>query len=555
MFLILVNLYGVNFGTSSGSPRLAGVQPYNSFKEYIWGGVGDQEELMYGWNMTYMKLNNDAYLDLIIGSPWYDIGSSTDVGVVYIFYGTSGSGFSDINISQADITIRGDGLGNKFGWAVADAGDVNNDGQNDLIVGAPGALNGLGRAYIFHGGNLPTGTISASVEADRILEGITPFGNYGYAVAGPGDIDNDGYDDVVVGAPGADEVIITYSFEKLIFKYIELWDDNPGSSGIVTFDNGVNNTASDLNTWGRLKGDDGWDWIDSFTDTSGLYGHSTGAQDIANNYAPDEPGGPDADNLTLNGRKALEVMVGRTHENPNPYGGGGGDDPMSSAAWGIEFNISSEIIDYVSTNSTIYVSFDYETQDTEGIYGSDATEEASTIRSRIWNSSGVFYIGNRWVSNERYIFYMSQSWGANAWGPITDHFEYDISGLMDVPGTYYWDFGCSFGYSNINNNNYNINEGVVAFFDNAAIYVNNIRNVIIEGAENSGLGSSIACPGDINDDNFADVLIGAPDLDGGHVILLRDMDLLHRNDQFGYLRESVSKVVTIFTGKTPGDAF
>lgn len=86
----------------------------------------------------------------------------------------------------------------QFGYAVANAGDLNNDGIEDIIVGSPGHNNssGLaaGRAYIFFGGDY------LHKEPDLILEGNNRYGFFGDAVSGIGDINDDGYDDVLVGA-------------------------------------------------------------------------------------------------------------------------------------------------------------------------------------------------------------------------------------------------------------------------------------------------------------------------------------------------------------------
>ncbi|HSC76167.1 MAG TPA: thrombospondin type 3 repeat-containing protein [Pseudomonadales bacterium] len=96
----------------------------------------------------------------------------------------------------------------KAGSAVAFAGDVNNDGYGDYVVGIPGydipatpttkTIKDAGRAVVISG---KTGLELMSVDGDAAKDAM------GFAVAGGGDIDNDGFDDVVVGAPKADDVV------------------------------------------------------------------------------------------------------------------------------------------------------------------------------------------------------------------------------------------------------------------------------------------------------------------------------------------------------------
>ena len=85
LIIILINFNSLNFATSSNSARLGGNQPYNSFDNYIWGGIGEEKNEMYGWNITYIEnLNGDEYIDLVVGSPWHGTGVENNKGAEYV---------------------------------------------------------------------------------------------------------------------------------------------------------------------------------------------------------------------------------------------------------------------------------------------------------------------------------------------------------------------------------------------------------------------------------------------------------------------------------------
>lgn len=92
-------------------------------------------------------------------------------------------------------TFNGDGVGDLFGWSVSDAGDANGDGYDDLIVGARGDDN--------VNTNSGSATVLSGVDGSvlRTFDGDSAFDELGYSVSGAGDVNADGYDDQVVGVP------------------------------------------------------------------------------------------------------------------------------------------------------------------------------------------------------------------------------------------------------------------------------------------------------------------------------------------------------------------
>lgn len=129
-------------------------------------------------------LNNDGYDDVIVSAPYND-SAGGDSGVVYAFLG--GQNMDNI----PDVTLVGGIVGDRFGYSISDAGDMNRDGFDDVIMGTFG---NEGHAYLFFGGapmdNVPDVTYTGGAMGDAL----------GYSVSGAGDVNNDGKDDVMIGA-------------------------------------------------------------------------------------------------------------------------------------------------------------------------------------------------------------------------------------------------------------------------------------------------------------------------------------------------------------------
>ncbi|MDY0001121.1 MAG: FG-GAP-like repeat-containing protein, partial [Polyangia bacterium] len=133
-------------------------------------------------------VNGDGFADVIVGAYTHD----GNMGKAYVFLGSQAG-----ILTTAAWTAVGDGPGRYFGYSVASAGDVNGDGFADVIVGAVGSAGGVGQAHLFLGS--PTGP-SPTADWSAFAEGTNNY--FGDSVASAGDVNGDGFADVLVGAYG-----------------------------------------------------------------------------------------------------------------------------------------------------------------------------------------------------------------------------------------------------------------------------------------------------------------------------------------------------------------
>ncbi len=159
-----------------------------------WTAESNQEDAYFGYSVaTAGDVNGDGYSDVIVGAPLFDNGQAGE-GRAFVYLG-SALGLA----ANAAWTRESNQADAGFGTSVATAGDVNRDGYADVIVGAVGFDNGQageGRAYVYLGSS--TGLATSAV---WIAEGNSANAGFGHEVATAGDVNGDGRSDVIVGAP------------------------------------------------------------------------------------------------------------------------------------------------------------------------------------------------------------------------------------------------------------------------------------------------------------------------------------------------------------------
>ncbi|MBD3215299.1 MAG: hypothetical protein GF311_22010 [Candidatus Lokiarchaeota archaeon] len=437
-----------------------------------------------GFNVAGIgDFNNDSYDDIAIGVPYND-EAGTDAGQVYLFFGKSTGWKRDIYLSNADASFIGEAAGDKAGFSVAGAGVVNNDGFDDIIIGAPGNDEGImntdaGQVYIIFGDTSGWGHDISLSNANVSFWGEKANTFSGNAVAGVGDVNNDTYDDILIGA---------------YFYYIGGADDDTGKSYLI-FGNSTEEFSIDMS----LSADIDASFIgEAEEDELGFA--VAGAGDVNND---------DYDDILISAPYNSEggTLAGKTYL----FFGN------TTTSWGKNINASQANVSFIGEAAGDQSGFSVAGA---GDVNNDTYDDI-LISANNNNETGV-------VAGQVYIVF----------GNSINNWENSIS-LSDANASFIGEAAndCaawSVAGANLNNDEYsdiiigvslNDESGVNAgqtyvFFGNNSNWSNDISlskaNISFTG-EKAGdyAGWSVANAGDVNNDTYDDLLIGAPWNDEG----------------------------------------
>ena len=417
-------------------------------------------------------VNKDGYADVIIGVP----ATNNYTGEVYVVYGsaTLNSTINLANLSTQGIYIYGTTINSWSGYSVSDVGDFNGDGYADIVIGAPEYFFkyyytpcSTGTSYIIYGSSS-----LANINLDSLTnsQGLSIIGAAnscsGFSVSGAGDVNGDGYDDIIIGAPGCSP---WQCFTPGVSYVIYGSASNPGTIMLATL-----NTAQGFEVSGA-----------QLTSENGL--SVSGIGDInKNGYSDIITSAPFENSLysvfyVIYGRAIFPLTI-----NINSLGTQG-------------ITIEAPYIDYLTPsvsgagdiNNDSYADF---------IIGITATDSYSV---------GTYLIyGNQTLSSTINLADLGTQ-GIAISGASYGGWSESVSGAGDVNGDGY--DGIIIGAPVY----YNSPSDFVVFGNQILPFTINLANLdssqgaYITGTSSGNSGLSVSGAGDVNGDGYADVIIGA----------------------------------------------
>jgi hypothetical protein len=357
------------FGTDVGGRQVIDVATLSASDGFVILGAAAQDR-SGGSVSAAGDINGDGFDDLIVGAILNRDGG-INAGAAYVVFGKAdGFGVDDGGRQVIDLTtlsaadgfvLQGAAAQNLTGSSVSSAGDINGDGFADLIVGAQNASGAAGAAYVVFGKSTGFGVDASGRQvidlgnlspADGfIIRGANNYDNAGYSVSAVGDINGDGFDDLIVGAlnnsdgdiqAGAAYVVFGHSggFGTTVggVQVLDLSNLSPADGFIIQGDEAMGHLGRSVSAAGDIKGDGFGDLIVGAGDAGGtgaayvLFGHAGGfGTDVGGEQVLDLGNLSPADGFIIQGDMAGD-RAGRSVSAAGDVNGDGFDD-LIVGAW------------------------------------------------------------------------------------------------------------------------------------------------------------------------------------------------------------------------------
>ncbi len=463
----------------------------------------------FGWSVASAgDVNGDGYSDVIVGANLYDNGQ-TNEGAAFVYHG-SATGIS----TTAAVLLETNQAGAEMGRSVSGAGDVNGDGYSDVIVGAISYDNGQvdeGAAFIYHGSATGISTTAAAQ-----VESNQASANMGGSVACAGDVNGDGYSDVIVGANLYDN---GQSNEGVSFIYhgsatginitaAALVESNQAnafmgrsvaSAGDVNGD-GYSDVIVGAELYDNGQTDEGAAFV-YHGSASGI--NTTAATQLETNQADARTGNSVASAGDVNGDGYSDVIVGaflydngQTNEGAAFVYHGSAAGISTTAAAQVESNQASAFMGGTVASAG----------DVNGDGYSDVIVAASSYDNGETDEGAVFvyYGGTSGINTTVGAFIESNQVSASMGNSLASAGDVNGDGYSDIiVGSQLYDNGQT-------------NEGAAFVYHGSASGISNTAAALVESNQaGANLGFSVASAGDVNGDGYSDIIVGALFYDNG----------------------------------------
>ena len=468
-----------------------------------WTAESDQANAWFGYSVsTAGDVNGDGYSDIVVGAHLFDNGEA-DEGRVFVYHG-SASGLS----LSANWTAESDQAVASFGYCVSAAGDVNGDGYSDVIVGAISFDNGQtdeGKAFVYHGS-----ASGLSATDNWNAESNQSDSQFGISVATAGDVNGDGYSDVIVGARFFDN---GQSNEGMVFVY------HGAASGLSASANWTeerNQASSSFGTSVSTAGDVNGDGYSDVIIGANFYDNGQSNEGRAFVFHGSASGLSASPNWTAEGNQS-DAHFGGSVSTAGDVNGDGYSDVIVGAD-GYDNGQLNEGRAYVFLGSASGVSSTASWSDEgnqAGAYYGISVSVAGDVNRDGYSDVIVGSLNYSSTSNQGgkvFVYYGSTSglspsadWTAEG-NQNQQRFGESVSTAGDVNGDGYSDVLVGASWTD----NGQTDEGKAFVYHGSASGLSASPNWTAEGNQtNSLFGNSVSCAGDVNGDGYSDIIVGA----------------------------------------------